>query len=136
MTPLLQNTARLQRVRVRKTVLRKRRKNNMFKRIENWLRRIFADEVTTLKRYFSYEMSYLKASFAAEREKYIAEMRDTLAADLKQFRADLVNERLLVHTPPNWPGDNEGIARPDGHCRIDEETKKADDQLRHPRHKR
>ena len=95
----------------------------MIKRIENWLRRIFADEVGKVEKRlqdsFTAELRRMETSYALEREEYLAEIRNALTADLKQFRADLVAERLLAAEPQHWKADAEAI--------------KADHHLRHPR---
>lgn len=95
----------------------------MLKKIEKWLRRIFSDEANqvekTLRAYFICELKRIDVSFAVEREKYIAQIRDTLTTDLKQFRADLVAEKVLAAVPQHW--------------KADEETLKSDLDLRHPK---
>jgi hypothetical protein len=98
----------------------------MIKKLETWLRHIFCDEVgkveTHLKEAFTSEMQRIETSFAAEREKWFAEVRDTIADDLKQFRADLIVENLLRAAPQHWQADSESV--------------KADHQIRHPRPER
>jgi hypothetical protein len=96
----------------------------MIKRIENWLRRIFADEVgkveTALKGSFARELQRVETSLAWEGQCRVADMveiRDRITADLKQFRADLVAERLLVAAPQHWKADTDVV--------------KADNQLIH-----
>jgi hypothetical protein len=83
----------------------------MFKRIETWLRRMFSDELNraenNLKDSFAYEVKRVSIALDCERGFYLAEIRSTLAADLLQFRADLVAERLLVHVPQHWKADEE-----------------------------
>jgi len=88
----------------------------MLKKLEAWLRRIFSDEVskveTAIKKVedsFTSELERIETSFAAEREKYLAEIRDTIEADLKQFRADLVAENLLRAAPLHWKADAETL---------------------------
>lgn len=94
----------------------------MLKKIEQWLLLIFAGEVAkvenNLKNYFNYELQRIETSFTLEREKYLA----ALASDLKQFRADLVAEKLLIAAPQHW--------------RADADVVKADEALRHPRQAR
>ena len=103
----------------------------MIKRIENWLRRIFTDELSKcqaeikrLEGSFTSDIARqitlitrIEQSFSEERKKYLAEIHETLVADMKDFRADLVTEKLLIAAPHHWK--NEDV--------------KADDQLRHPR---
>ena len=91
----------------------------MIKRIENWLRLIFADEAGKVEATFKEELQRIETSFAEDRERFLAEIRDSITADLKQFRADCVAEKLLIAVPQSWQAD--------------EETRKADHHLRHPR---
>jgi hypothetical protein len=77
----------------------------MIKRLEAWLQRIIRDEVNVARNDFaqvSHTIKALDSALATEREKFLAAMRNTIADDLKQFRADLVAERLLVAEPSHW----------------------------------
>jgi hypothetical protein len=85
----------------------------MIKRIEQWLRRVIVvplecslhiDTLTNSERH-----KHLLDHIDEERQKYIAEMRGILTADLKQFRADLVAERLLVAEPQHWKADADEV---------------------------
>jgi hypothetical protein len=95
----------------------------MIQRIEQWLRRIFADEMykvdRDLKDVFTSELQRIETSFAQERGSYLAEIRGTLTTDLKQFRADLVAEKSLIAAPQHWTADADDV--------------KAEHDLRHPR---
>ena len=88
----------------------------MIKRIESWLRRIFGEEAGKVETSLRVEIEKIQTSFADEREKYLEEIRSTIAADLAQFRADCVAENLLRAVPQTW--------------KADEHTRKQDEALR------
>jgi hypothetical protein len=59
----------------------------MIKRIENWLRQIFSEAVS-----------------------------EAVTADLKQFRADCVAEKLLIAAPQRWQASPEDVKAANEFC--------------------
>lgn len=83
----------------------------MIKRLENWLRRIFSEELKRTETLFEEDrerfMVGICDALAGAITQLNTDLRETITADLKQFRADCVAERLLVAAPQHWKVNDE-----------------------------
>jgi len=106
----------------------------MLKRIETWLRRIFGTEFAPLKS----DLVTLEARLCAEINKRLAVIEAGLAQQLNDLTAQAVTNFAAKIAEAQRRLDHKILETQNllNHCRIDEEVRKADELLIHPKLKR